>query len=418
MRKAILGVMALALLISCERGASADGTCDDGILNGNETGVDCGGDCAPCPTYDVEGHAQKGPFLNGSSVMITSLNSTLNQVGITYNTQILDNSGFFFSNGLNLASSYVALRADGFYFNEVCGEPSNAQITLNAVSDLNASPAVNINTLTHLEKARVEYLVANGASFSAAKERALKEILNVFSIDTSGVFPAPETMSIANSNASDAILIAITSILQGYRSESEFSDLMANLVTDLRTDGELNSLSLASSLMSHAKVLDTNSIRAHIENRYADLGISVNVPAFGKYIQNYLNYSTHKDEESIIEYPETGLNGTNFLNENDSVFKAMDFYSLTANRPNDCVSLKLVIQKLNGTCQYGCWFYSVSSVQNWNIGAYDQSTDTQVYVSTGLETDLQLGFEPGRYKLSIFLNDNPIANRVKEIVVN
>ena len=26
-----------------------DPTCDDGIQNGNETGVDCGGDCAPCP---------------------------------------------------------------------------------------------------------------------------------------------------------------------------------------------------------------------------------------------------------------------------------------------------------------------------------------------------------------------------------
>ncbi|KAA3635006.1 MAG: hypothetical protein DWQ02_10495 [Bacteroidetes bacterium] len=29
-----------------------DATCTDGIQNGNETGVDCGGDCAPCPTCD------------------------------------------------------------------------------------------------------------------------------------------------------------------------------------------------------------------------------------------------------------------------------------------------------------------------------------------------------------------------------
>ncbi len=27
-------------------------TCTDGVQNGNETGVDCGGDCAPCPTCD------------------------------------------------------------------------------------------------------------------------------------------------------------------------------------------------------------------------------------------------------------------------------------------------------------------------------------------------------------------------------
>ncbi|MEL6942903.1 MAG: T9SS type A sorting domain-containing protein, partial [Bacteroidota bacterium] len=29
--------------------ACPEPTCDDGIQNGNETGVDCGGDCAPCP---------------------------------------------------------------------------------------------------------------------------------------------------------------------------------------------------------------------------------------------------------------------------------------------------------------------------------------------------------------------------------
>jgi hypothetical protein len=27
-------------------------TCNDGVQNGNETGVDCGGDCSPCPTCD------------------------------------------------------------------------------------------------------------------------------------------------------------------------------------------------------------------------------------------------------------------------------------------------------------------------------------------------------------------------------
>ncbi len=30
----------------------ADPSCDDGIMNGNETGIDCGGDCTPCPTCD------------------------------------------------------------------------------------------------------------------------------------------------------------------------------------------------------------------------------------------------------------------------------------------------------------------------------------------------------------------------------
>ena len=38
-------------------------TCDDGIQNGDETGVDCGGSCAPCSTADVilnEGYFETG----------------------------------------------------------------------------------------------------------------------------------------------------------------------------------------------------------------------------------------------------------------------------------------------------------------------------------------------------------------------
>ena len=41
-----------ALANSTKCGAPADPTCDDGVQNGNETGVDCGGDCAACPTCD------------------------------------------------------------------------------------------------------------------------------------------------------------------------------------------------------------------------------------------------------------------------------------------------------------------------------------------------------------------------------
>ena len=416
MQKFAFALLSITFLFSCEM--TGPSTCGDGIQNGTETGIDCGGDCPPCAPYSIEGHAQKGPFLNGSSVLITSLDTSLNQVGITYNTQILDNSGYFFANGLNLNSSFVTLRADGFYFNEVCGEPSNAQITLNAITDLNNVPAVNVNTLTHLEKARVEYLVANGTSFSKAKEQALKEVLYTFNIDTTGTMPSSETLSIANSGAADGILIAITSILQGYRSESEFSDLMANFVTDLRTDGILNSAIIASELMAHAQVLDTNEIRQNIIDRYASMGITVNVPAFGGHIQNYIDNSPHTATSTVIEYPENGPNGKSILNTTDSIYNQYQYYGLMTTRPNDCVSLKLVIERQFFGCQYGCWFYSVSSVQNWNISSYDQTTNSQTFISTGLETDLEMGFEPGWYTASIYLNDSPTPSRVKEFRVN
>jgi hypothetical protein len=416
MKKLFFALSVIILAQSCDTGAPS--FCSDGIQNGNELGIDCGGDCPPCASYTVEGHAQKGPFLNGSSVLLSVLDSNLNQLGTSYTAQIIDNSGYFLFNSTNLASPYVALRADGFYFNEVCGSPSNAQITLNAVANVNAVPAVNVNTLTHLEKARVEYLIGSGLSFAQAKQQALQEILNIFNIDPSVSIPSSELLSIASSSAADGVLIAITSILQGYRSESEFSDLMANLVTDLRTDGMLNSTTLASELISHAKLLDTATIRQNIVDRYAAMGITVNVPNFGQHIQNYIDNTTHQAQSTVIDYPETGLNGLNLLNTTDSIYTEWDFHSLVANRPNDCLSLKLVIEKISGNCQYGCWFYSVSSVQNWNISSLDQTTQTQTFISTGLETDLSLGFEYGTYRLNFYINDEATPSRVKVIQVN
>jgi hypothetical protein len=44
---AVIGIGLMTALPSCEK-ENELATCDDGILNGNETGIDCGGDCPPC----------------------------------------------------------------------------------------------------------------------------------------------------------------------------------------------------------------------------------------------------------------------------------------------------------------------------------------------------------------------------------
>jgi hypothetical protein len=35
----------------CEEGVCIEATCGDGVMNGDETGLDCGGPCAACPLY-------------------------------------------------------------------------------------------------------------------------------------------------------------------------------------------------------------------------------------------------------------------------------------------------------------------------------------------------------------------------------
>jgi hypothetical protein len=46
-----------SLALSDKCGGSTTPTCSDGIQNGNETGVDCGGSCAPCQTSSCTGQS-------------------------------------------------------------------------------------------------------------------------------------------------------------------------------------------------------------------------------------------------------------------------------------------------------------------------------------------------------------------------
>ncbi|MBK7956673.1 MAG: hypothetical protein IPK03_00225 [Bacteroidetes bacterium] len=227
------------------------------------TGCTKGDDSSPTTIQNVIGYAQKGPFTNGSSIIIYDLKSDLSQTGKSFNVQINDNKGSFQLNNISLSSKYASLRADGFYFNEVSGKQSSSQITLYSISDVSDKKSLNINLLTHLEKPRVEYLVKNGTAFSNAKIQAQKEILGIFNIEKSNV-QTSENLIISDSGDDNAILLAISVMLQGFRAESEMLELISNISKDIEADGVLNSAILGSALINQAPTLDTNSIKSNL----------------------------------------------------------------------------------------------------------------------------------------------------------
>jgi hypothetical protein len=367
----------------------------------------------------INGYAQKGPFINGASVTLTELDNDFNQTGKNYNTQIIDNTGLYELSDISLASNYAEIRVNGFYFNEVCGEQSNSQITLNGIVDISDNSSLNINILTQLEKSRVEYLLTTGENFTDAKKQAQSEILNIFNINIEDTILNSEQLNISNSTEGDAILIAISSILQGYRTESQLSDLIANISTDIRTDGILNSNSIGSNLLTHAKLLDTTLIKNNIEQRYNNLGLSVTVPYFGKYIKNFITNSNFTDTVSVINYPENGLNGANILDINRTDYPQSNF-SLSANIPSDCLSLKIKISFISSSdsCPYWYWFYALSSIQNWNISEFNNIELSQVFTSTGQSTDLEMLFNKGVYLIEYYENNAELPNRNKTININ
>jgi len=215
---------------------------------------------------------------------VRELDSSMTPTGNTFTGSIDDNTGSFSIKG-TLANKIAELAADGYYFNEVSGSLSTAKLSLQAFSDLTDSSSVNVNLMTHLEKKRVGYLMDNSKmTFAAAKTQAQTEILKIFNIENVTLGNS-ETLDISKSGDGNAVLLAISAILQSDKTEAELTELLSTINTDIRTDGTLDSTSTKATLVSSMEYLKSrrSTIRNNIESRYSSLGISATIPTFESY---------------------------------------------------------------------------------------------------------------------------------------
>ncbi len=233
--------------------------------------------------------------------------------GKNFTTQITDNKGAFAIKNIELQSGYVQLMANGFYFDEVRGEKSTAQLTLFALANLaDTSSVVNANLLSHLEKDRVIYLMQEeNKDFAIAKKQAQKEVLAVFGIEKKNIVVS-ENLDITQEGDDNAILLAVSVILQGYGSVADLSELLAGISGDLKPDGILNDSTLGTTLINNAFYLDLTTIRENIINRYQELGSTVVISDFEKYARSFIS-NTEFALTQKIEYPAQGFYGENLL---------------------------------------------------------------------------------------------------------
>lgn len=364
-------------------------------------------------TRSVNGSAQKGPFLNGTSITVYELNQSYSQTGKSFSTQITDNSGSFALNNISLVSNYVQIRADGFYFNEVCGSNSISQITLNCLTDVASSGAVHINLLTHLEKPRIEYLLNTGISFDSAKNEAQREILNIFNMSSNGIQNS-EQLDISQTGEGNGMLLAVSCILQGFRTESELSSLLSVISNDIQSDGVLNDSNAKSSIIDHALLLDTISLRANVSNFYSSLGNSSAIPDFEKHIQHFINNSSFVITNSVITYPNTGQYGPNVLVKTQLTYNTSAPQVSLTGQLKKCSRLKIRLHKISG----GYWYYSDHN--NMNISSYDFATNEQFFtvIDSDLPFDVRLSLtDPGTFLVEYFEKDLLIPSFSKTITV-
>ena len=253
------------------------------------------------------GQAQKGPFNNGTAINVAELTNTLSPTGRNFSSAITDNTGRFAVANVQLESPYVELRANGFYFNEVTNEISDAQLTLFAISNLTGKTSLNVNILTHLEKNRIVNLMSgdNPKTFAQAKLQAQEEVLAIFDYSRANV-PESELLDISQGGAANAKLLAISAIIQGDLSTGQMSELLANISTDISSDGTLDNTNLIDTLISNTQGLDMSQVRSNLEARYSSLGISATIPDFESEILQFLkppvanDMSASTDEDTAI----------------------------------------------------------------------------------------------------------------------
>lgn len=270
----------------------------------------------PFKTMDISGFAQKGPFISGSSITITELDNDLQPTGQVFSTQIADNTGKYELPSVELASQFILLKADGFYFNERTGELSEAQLTLHNLVDTTDQESFNINVISHLQKDRIVELMNGGMAFADAKLQAKNEILGIFDFVSVDQFQS-EQMDIASSGDDNAILLAVSLILQGNRTTGDFSEILSQISLDIKEDGTMDNESIGTELINGVNYAKLQEIRQFIEQRYDGLGIEYEIPDFEKYINQFINQTNFVATNQLV-FPEYGTYGLNVLHPDNT----------------------------------------------------------------------------------------------------
>ncbi len=260
-------------------------------------------------TFTFAGKVQKGPFVTGTTITVNELNESLGQTGKAFTTTITSDDGSFSLSNLEMESDWALLSGNGFYYNEVIGQLSSSQITLQALADLSDAQTVNVNVLTHITKSRIETLVREGKRFADAKRKAESEFQDFLGV-TEHFNQGFEQMSIVSEGDFNAMLLAFSVILQRPSFDivvmptlpAELTWLMTSLSTDFADNGVVNNQALVDTLLYNISKQDQTYIRRRLQNYYSGLGQNVEIPDFESYIAMF--QTAHQELVTEFIYPD------------------------------------------------------------------------------------------------------------------
>jgi hypothetical protein len=320
--------------------------------NENETGNN-----TPTATYKINGFIQKGPFVAGADVLVEELDDNLNGYGKIYNSETHNALGAF-NLEAEMGSRLVEIKVTGQYYNEVSAVNTEGTLSLRSLIDV-SNDIGNVNLLTTLAAPRHEYLFKNTDPtgdiydhFVTQRNIAQTEVLAAFNI--AGILTPFTNMNISGVTEADAILLAISAIIQNACSNTgDVTEMISNISTDLEVDGVLNSTSIINKLIDSSKTLSLLQVKNNMEKKYDDLGHSINIAAFWEHIDSdgdgILNINDPDsplelfDRKPIIQYT---YNYENFGCSGGS--SATGKYFAIPFQPDEDITAKYIVTTLTG----------------------------------------------------------------------
>ena len=376
----------------------------------------------------LSGAVFKGSFLEGSLLNFYELDSNLYQTGKSYNATIEDNFGNYTLQAVGLENSIFRVVGDGFYWNEVLNENSDSRITLTGICKIDSNELVNVNVLTHLERPRFEYLYSQkGYSFDSAKREAVSDVLGVFGFKNTGITRA-EKVGVAGIGNDSKILLAISTLIQGFRSESEVTQLFNNIAEDIKKDGILSDNTIGNDIATHLYYMDTATMLSNFKTRYATKYASDTINTLDmSFIKRFQDSTSYTKDKELIEYPSeaTLLRGTkpNILNLDDVSFSYGSTYVI-ADIKRKGLFVKIELFNTDGTqLPYPSVASCAGCVANWIYSMnYNNSNRTVLptWVSAGTDTHYDMSsLVAGEYLIRYYEgNSTDNLTKTKIITVN
>ncbi|MBN1783162.1 DNRLRE domain-containing protein [bacterium] len=235
----------------------------------------------------LTGYVQKGPFTQGASVLVASLNERF-EIFDRDSGVVMDNTGYF-ELPRDEAALVHRIVAQGYSYHEVLGTMTETPLTLRAIVTQNMK-AGNVNVLTTLAHDRIQKLVLeDGLAITDAVCRAETEVMSLFGIQDASVSGFC-TMNIARSGNRNGALLAASLLVLGDTTAQAAMQLMTALSSDLKGDGIVNDSILVRRLVRHAERLHPAEIRQHLGSYYENLNMTYIIAPFELYAMRLLPF--------------------------------------------------------------------------------------------------------------------------------